>query len=125
MTEKLHVKEIGTLLRLEPQLRTADERTLSVYLPIRSEGFEANFYDIQLRHGAGEIRDKLDHHQCEVLDRELPRFHDHLNLLRPAGCPGIAGFANESQGLLAVVRLPESVEARLEGGPPPAGPPEL
>src|ERR1051326_8449179 len=118
MTEKLHVKEIGTLLRLEPQLRTADERTLSVYLPIRSEGFEANFYDIQLRHGAGEIRDKLDHHQCEVLDRELPRFHDHLNPRRPPGRPGTGGFAKEWRALLGGVRLPEGGEARLEVGPP-------
>ena len=37
MTWKLHVKSLNTLLKVEPQLQAADERTLSLYMPVRAE----------------------------------------------------------------------------------------
>jgi release factor family 10 len=125
MTEKLHVKALNTLLKLEPQLGASDERTLSVYLPVRAEGFEAKHYDVLLEHLVHEYRHKLDEHQKAALDNELPRFRTHLNLARPAGCPALAAFSNEALGLLNVIRLPENVEGRIEIGPPLLTPLEL
>src|SRR6266702_74186 len=118
MTEKLHVKELNTLLKLEPELGTRDERTLSVYMPVRAEGFDVRHYDVILEHTAGPYRRKLDDEQKKVLDSELPRFRTQLHLMRPAGCPAIASFSNEAISLMHFIRLPESVDARIEVGPP-------
>ena len=118
MTVKLHVKELNTLLKLEPELGTNDERTLSVYMPVRAEGFDVRHYDVTLEHAAGPYRRKLDDDQKKVLDRELPRFRTQLHLMRPAGCPAIASFSNEAISLMHFIRLPESVDARIEVGPP-------
>ena len=60
MTIKLHVKGFSTLLKLEPQLQTTDERTLSLYLPVRAEGFDAAHYDLLLNHLAADHKTKLD-----------------------------------------------------------------
>ena len=125
MTEKLHVQALTTFLKLEGGLATSDARTLSIYLPIRAEGFEASYYDIQMKHMANEYRHKLEKDAAELLDAELGRFKTHLNLVRPAGCPAIAGFSNEAIALLAIVRLPESIEGRIELGPPLLEPLEL
>ncbi len=118
MTDKLHVKELNTLLKLEPELGTSDERTLSVYMPVRAEGFDVRHYDVILEHAAGPYRRKLDDDQKKVLDSELPRFRTRLHLMRPAGCPAIASFSNEAISLMHFIRLPESVDARIEVGPP-------
>src|SRR5579859_45326 len=118
MTWKLHVKSLDTLLKLEPQLRAADERTLSLYLPVRAEGFDASHYDLLVNHVSSPYRDKLDEAQRRLFDSELVRLRTHLKLVRPAGCPGIVAFSNESIGLRTLLRLPESVEARIELGPP-------
>jgi hypothetical protein len=125
MTEKLHVKQLNTLLKLEPQLGTKDEQTLSVYMPVRAEGFDVRHYDVILEHVAGPYRQKLDDDQKKVLDRELPRFRTHLHLVRPAGCPAIAFFSNDAIALIHAIRLPESIEARIEVGPPLLAPLEL
>ena len=118
MTWKLHVKSLDALLKLEPQLRAADERTLSLYLPVRAEGFDASHYDLLLNHVSSPYRAKLDEAQRRLFDSELVRLRTHLKLVRPAGCPGIVAFSNESSGLRTLLRLPESVEARIELGPP-------
>ena len=102
MTVKLHVKELNTLLKLEPELGTNDERTLSVYMPVRAEGFDVRHYDVTLEHATGPYRRKLDDDQKKVLDRELPRFRTQLHLMRPAGCPAIASY------LMATPRPPTS-----------------
>jgi len=125
MTWKLHVKSLNTLLKLEPQLQAADDRTLSLYLPVRSEGFDAAHYDLLLNHVSAPYRDKLDEDQRPVFDSELVRLRTHLKLVRPAGCPGIVAFSNEPNRLRALLRLPESVEARLGLGPPLLAPLEL
>lgn len=125
MTWKLHVKSLNTLLKLEPALEAADERTLSLYMPVRAEGFDASHYDLLLNHVSGPYRDKLDEHQRPLFDSELARLRTHLKLVRPAGCPAIAAFSSESSALRTLIRLPESVEARLELGPPLLTPLEL
>jgi len=125
MTEKLHVTELNTLLKLEPQLATKDERTLSVYMPVRAEGFDVRHYDVILEHVADPYRRKLDDDQRKLFDSELQRFRTQLNLIRPAGCPAIAAFSNEAISLMHFTRLPEIVEAGIELGPPNLTPLEL
>jgi hypothetical protein len=125
MTWKLHVKSLYTLLKIEPELETADERTLTVYLPIRAEGFDATQYDILLKHLSDQHARRLDEDQRAVMRSELTRLRTHLNLVRPAGGPAIVAFANEPKRLLRLIRLPESIEERLEVGPPLLAPLEL
>ena len=125
MTIKLHTKPLITLLKLQPQLETADERTLSLYLPVRAEGFDAAHYDLLLNHLAAEYKGRLDEKQAKVLQSELARLRTHLKLVRPAGGPGIAAFSNESLGLQSLIRLPESVPPRIEVGRPLLEPLEL
>lgn len=125
MTWKLHVRSLNTLLKLEPQLKVADDHTLSLYLPVRAEGFDASHYDLLLNHVSGPYRDKLDEPQRRLFDSELGRLRTHLQLVRPAGCPAMVVFSNESSGLRTLIRLPESVEARVELGPPLLAPLEL
>ncbi|TMC93761.1 MAG: hypothetical protein E6J12_00530, partial [Chloroflexi bacterium] len=67
MTIKLNTKPLITLLKLQPQLETADERTLSLYLPMRAEGFDAAHYDLLLNHLAAEYKSRLDEKQAKVL----------------------------------------------------------
>jgi Bacterial archaeo-eukaryotic release factor family 10 len=125
MTWKMHVKSLNTLLKVEPQLQTADDRTLTVYLPVRAEGFEASQYDIMLKHLDESHAARLDDDQRAVMRHEMSRLRMHLNLVRPAGCPALVAFANEARGLLRMIRLPESVEPRLEVGEPLLAPIEL
>src|SRR5258708_20007827 len=99
MTWKLHVKSLKTLLKLEPQLQAADDRTLSLYLPVRSEGFDAAHYDLLLNHVSTPYREKLDAHHRPAFDSELLRLRTHLKLVRPAGGPGIVAFSNEPNRL--------------------------
>lgn len=125
MTWKHHVKSLNTLLKLEPRLELADERSLSLYLPVRAEGFDARHYDLLLDHVSQPYRKKLEEEQLPVFDAELLRLRTHLNLLRPAGCPALVAFSNEPNRLLTLIRLPESVETRVELGPPLLTPVEL
>ena len=125
MTIKLHVKGFSTLLKLEPQLQTTDERTLSLYLPVRAEGFDAAHYDLMLNHLAAAHKTKLDEKQRKTMQAELTRLRTHLHLVRPAGCPAIAAFSNESLSLLSLIRLPETVDPRIEVGRPLLEPIEL
>jgi release factor family 10 len=125
MTWKHHVKGLNALLKLEPQLASADERTLTLYLPVRAEGFEAKHYDLLIEHVVDDYRRDLDERLRPVLDAEVQRVHTHLNLVRPAGCPALVVFSNEGQGLLSLIRLPESVDPRVEVGPPLLAPLEL
>jgi hypothetical protein len=59
------------------------------------------------------------------MQSELPRFRTHLNLVRPAGSLAIVAFANEPKGVMRLIRLPETVEPRIEVGPPLLEPLEL
>ena len=108
---------LSALFAIAPNLEAATSRALSIYLPVRAEGFDALHYDLVLNHLAARYRERLDGDELHSLDTELARVHTHLNLIRPAGCPALAVFADERAGLLALVRLPVSTEARLEVGP--------
>lgn len=125
MTYKLHTKNLATLLAVEPQLAVADRRTLSLYLPVRSGGFDAAHYELQLNHLESRYRDRLGEDEAELMHSELTRLRAHLQLVRPAACPALAAFSNESARLLALIRLPAAVEARIEVGPPLLEPLEL
>ena len=113
---------LSALFAIEPNLATASSRALSIYLPARAEGFDALHYELVLNHLAARYRDRLDGAELQALDAELARVRTHLNLIRPAGCPAVAVFADQQAGLLALVRLPVSTEARLEVGPLLLGP---
>jgi hypothetical protein len=125
MTWKHHVKSLDTLLKLEPRLERAGANTLTLYLPVRAEGFDASHYDLVLNHVARDYRRDLDEDQRPHLDAEMQRVRTHLNVVRPAGCPALAAFSSSALDLLMLMRLPESTEARVEIGPPLLAPLEL
>jgi hypothetical protein len=105
------------LLAFAPTLRNASNRALSVYLPVRAEGFEARHYDVVIGHMVRRYQDRLGDEDREVMEREIPRVRAQLELDRPAGSPALAAFADEPAGLLELIRLPVETEARLEVGP--------
>jgi hypothetical protein len=125
VTYKLHATHLGALFAIEPGLKAASSETLSLYLPVRKQGFDARPYEILLKQAEERYRPRLDKNQRKILDSELPRLRDHLNLIRPAGCPGVAMFGEEGVALLTLIRLPESVEPRIAIGPPLLAPFEL
>jgi Bacterial archaeo-eukaryotic release factor family 10 len=100
-----------------PNLRRASNKAVSVYLPARAEGFDMRHYDIELGQLTRRYRDRLDDEEREIMERELRRLREHLGLVKPAGCPALAGFGDEPVGLLELVKLPSETEARLEVGP--------
>ncbi len=108
---------IPALMAFAPNLRKASSRALSVYLPVRAEGYDARHYDLVIGHMVRRYRDRLGVEDREVMEREMPRVRVHLGLVRPAGCPALAAFADEPAGLLELVRLPAETEPRLEVGP--------
>jgi Bacterial archaeo-eukaryotic release factor family 10 len=100
-----------------PKLRRASDRALSVYLPARAGGFDLRHYDIELGQLRRRYKERLDKEEREVMERELARLREHLEVVRPAGCPALAGFGDEPVGLLELVKLPMEAESRLEVGP--------
>jgi hypothetical protein len=100
-----------------PNLRRASNKAVSVYLPARAEGFDMRHYDIELGHLRRRYRDRLDDEEREIMERELRRLREHLEVVKPAGCPALAGFGDEPVGLLELVKLPSETDARLEVGP--------
>jgi hypothetical protein len=115
------MKDDNTMLRslydFVPNLRRASDRALSVYLPARAEGFDMRYYDIELGQLRRRYKERLDKEERAIMERELARLREHLEVVKPAGCPALAGFADEPVGLLDLVRLPVQTEARLEVGP--------
>jgi hypothetical protein len=108
---------IPFLMAIDPSLRNVSGRALSVYLPVRAEGFDARHYDVVIGHMVRRYRDRLGLEDREVMEREIPRVRAQLELVRPAGSPALAAFADEPAGLLELIRLPAETEARLEVGP--------
>ena len=100
-----------------PNLRRASNKAVSVYLPARAEGFDMRHYDIELGHLRRRYRYRLDDEEREIMERELRRLREHLEVVKPAGCPALAGFGDEPVGLLELVKLPSETDARLEVGP--------
>jgi hypothetical protein len=109
---------LRSLFALAPELPKASGHTLSVYCGARSDGYDVRFYDIVFRELLNRYRDRLGDGEKQVLERELPRLRAHLAILKPAGCPALAGFADEASGVLRVIPLRAETEARLEVGEP-------
>lgn len=105
------------LMAFAPSLDKGYSRALSVYLPMRAEGFDARHYDLVIAHMVRRYRDRLGDEDRGVMEREIARIRAELELVRPSGSPGLAAFADEQAGLLELIRLPVETEARLEVGP--------
>ena len=120
-----HPTEIPYLLAFFPSLRTASDRSLSVYFKMRPEGYDGKFYDMEFKRLVQKHQHKLSDRDREVVDRELPRVKAHLEVVRPVACPSMAAFADEAKGVLRLIRLPEATEDRLEVDPPLLAPLEL
>jgi Bacterial archaeo-eukaryotic release factor family 10 len=108
---------VRALYTFVPNLKLASDRALSIYLPARAEGFDTRHYDIELGQLRRRYRDRLDKEEREIMERGLLRLREHLEVVKPAGCPALAGFSDEPVGLLELVKLPIETEARLEVGP--------
>lgn len=104
------------LFALAPELRRASSRALSVYLPARAEGYDARFYDIEFRDLEHRYRDRLSERDRALMEHELRRLRQYLAVVKSAGCPAFAGFADEPAGLLQLIKLRAPVEKRLEVG---------
>jgi hypothetical protein len=74
-------------------------------------------YERELRELSRRYQDRLDDEERKIMERELPRLRGHLEVVKPAGSPALAGFADEPAGLLELIKLPMETEARLEVGP--------
>jgi release factor family 10 len=105
-----------SLFTLAPSLRRASNRVVSVYLRARSEGYDARFYDIEFGDLLHRYKDRLTDRDRVLMEHELRRLRSHLAIVRPAGCPAVAGFADEPVGLLEVIKLRAETDARLEVG---------
>ena len=104
------------LFAIAPRLRRASNRAVSIYLPARPEGYDPRFYDIEFRDLLHRYKDRLSPKDQELMDHELRRLRNHVAVVRPAGVPGFAGFADEPRGVLELVSLRDAVEERLEVG---------
>jgi release factor family 10 len=104
------------LFALAPELRLTSNRAVSVYLPARSEGYDSRFYDIEFRDLEHHYRHRLSERDSALMEHELRRLRQSLSVVKPAGCPAFAGFADEPAGLLELIRLRAPVEKRLEVG---------
>ena len=111
-----HQSPLQALFALAPRLRRASNRALSIYLPARSEGYDARFYDIEFRDLLHRYRDRLSPKDQELMEYELRRLRNHVAVVRPAGVPAFAGFADEPRGVLELVKLRDETDERLEVG---------
>src|SRR5882672_8442826 len=107
---------LQALFVLAPRLRRASNRALSIYLPARSGGYDARFYDIEFRDLLHRYRDRLSEKDQELMDYEMRRLRHHVAVVRPAGCPAVAGFADEPHGVLELIKLRDETDERLEVG---------
>lgn len=104
------------LFALAPGLRRASSRALTIYLPARSEGYDARFYDIEFGDLMHRYRDRLGQKDRELMEHEIRRLRSYVAVVRPAGCPAFAGFSDEPAGLLELIKLRAPVDERLEVG---------
>ena len=101
---------------LAPRLRRASSRAVSIYLPARSEGYDARFYDIEFRDLLHRYGDRLSPKDRELMEYEMRRLRHFVAVVRPSGCPAFAGFADEPNGVLELVKLRDETDERLEVG---------
>ena len=104
------------LFVLAPRLRRASNRALSIYLPARSEGYDARFYDIEFRDLLHRYQHRVTAKDHELMEYEMRRLRHHIALVRPAACPAFAGFADEPHRVLELIKLRDEVDERLEVG---------
>ncbi len=107
---------LAAVFVLAPRLRRASNRALTVYLPARSEGYDARFYDIEFRDLLHRYSDRLGPKDRELMEYEMRRLRHYVAVVRPAGCPAFAGFADEPRGVLGLIKLRDENEERLEVG---------
>lgn len=105
-----------SLFALAPRLRRASNRAVSIFLPARFEGYDARFYDIEFRDLLHRYQGRLSAKDRELTEYEMRRLRHHVAVVRPAGCPALAGFADEPKGVLELVRLRDETDERLEVG---------
>ena len=105
------------LMAFAPSLDKRYSHALSVYLPVRAEGFDARHFDLVIGHVLSRYRERFSDKEREVMEREIPRVRARIEVVRPAGSPALAAFADEEAGLLELIRLPAETETRLEVGP--------
>jgi hypothetical protein len=101
---------------LAPRLRRASNRAVSIYLPARSEGYDARFYDIEFRDLLHRYTNRLSPKDRELMEYEMRRLRHHVAVVRPAGCPAFAGFADEPHGVVELVKLRDETDERMEVG---------
>lgn len=89
---------------------------MSVYLPARSEGYDARFYDIEFRDLLHRYQDRVTAKDRELMEYEMRRLRHQIAVVRPAGCHAFAGFADEPNGVLELVKLRDETDERLEVG---------
>src|SRR5438552_15373194 len=104
------------LFVLAPRLRRASNRAVSIYLPARAEGYDARFYDIEFRDLMHRYLNRLSGKDQELMEYELRRLRHHVAMVRPAGCPAFAGFADEPHGVHELVKLRDVTDERLQVG---------
>src|ERR671936_403657 len=104
------------LFVLAPRLRRASNRAVSVFLPARAEGYDSRFYDIEFRDLLHRYRGRMTAKDGELMEYEMRRLRHHVAVVRPAGCPAFAGFADEPHGVLELIKLPDETDERLEVG---------
>ncbi len=107
---------LPALFVLAPRLRRASNRAVSIYLPARAEGYDARFYDIEFRDLLHRYGDRLSPKDRELMEYEMRRIRNHVAVVRPSGCPAFAGFGDEPNGVLDLVKLRTEVDERLEVG---------
>src|SRR5438093_8470925 len=107
---------LQALFVLAPRLRRASGRAVSIYLPARAEGYDARFYDIEFRDLLHRYQDRLTAKDVELMEYEMRRLRHHVAVVRPAGCPAFAGFADEPHGVLELIKLRDQPDERLEVG---------
>src|SRR5258708_31085152 len=86
-------------------------------MPVRAEGYDLRVYDIEIGQLKRRYTNRLDDDEREIMERELQRIREHLEVVKPAGCPAMAGFADEPAGGLQVGKLPGGTETPLPVGP--------
>jgi len=74
-------------------------------VPARSQGYDARFYDIELRDLEHRHRERLSVRDRALTEHELRRFRRCLAVVNPAGCAAFAGLADAPAGLLQLIKL--------------------
>ena len=83
---KLEMREnsyLKALFAVVPNLRRASDHALSVYMPVRAEGYDLRFYDIEFGQLKRRYKDRLDDDERGVMEMESEGqpFHGHFPVM--------------------------------------------